>query len=228
MGGGSKAGARASQRDMHHETEIKLAVGDQRELRRRLRESGFRRASPRYFERNVLLDFPRHSLREKGSLLRVRSQPGRSLLTFKGPRIGSGRFKERVEIEARLRDTAQVTSILEALGLGAAFRYEKYRTIYRRASDPPHAEVAFDETPIGVYLEIEGPKRWIDQVARGLGYLSRDYITDSYGRLYFAWCAARGLEAGDMVFGGQGSDVAAIAKQLHRRRASLDTKNPKR
>lgn len=185
---------------MHREIEIKLPVHDPRGLRRRLAELGFQRASKRYFERNALFDFPGRLLRKKGSLLRLRSEIGRSFLTFKGPRIGSGRFKERFEIEARLRQTAEIAGILEALGLQVAFRYEKYRALYRRKSDPPHAEVAFDETPIGVYLEIEGPKRWIDQVARGLGYAPREYITASYGRLYLGWCKTHRLEAGDMVF----------------------------
>jgi adenylate cyclase, class 2 len=187
---------------MRREIEIKLPVHDPRALRRRLAELGFRRAAGRYFERNALWDFPNRVLRNKGSLLRLRSEPGRSLLTFKGPRIGAGRFKERAEIEARLRDAAEVTAILEALGLVIAFRYEKYRSLFRRKTDPPHAELAFDETPIGLYLEIEGPKRWIDEVARGLGYVPREYITASYGRLYLGWCRAHKREAGDMVFKG--------------------------
>lgn len=185
---------------MRREIEIKLPVHDPRALRRRLVDLGFRRVSKRYFERNELFDFADRQLRKKGSLLRLRSEPRRTLLTFKGPRIGSGRFKERVEIEARLGDAAAVTGILGYLGMTVAFRYEKYRTRYRRSSDPPHAEVAFDETPIGVYLEVEGPKRWIDEVARGLGYAPREYITASYGRLYLGWCKAHRQEATDMVF----------------------------
>lgn len=185
---------------MRREIEIKLPVHDPRALRRRLAELGFRRVARRYFERNALFDFSGRVLRKKGSLLRLRQEPGHSLLTFKGPRIGSGRFKERAEIEARLGQAEEVTGILEALGLQVAFRYEKYRTLYRRRSDPPHAELAFDETPIGVYLEVEGPRRWIDHVARGLGYGPREYITASYGRLYLGWCKMHRLEAGDMVF----------------------------
>jgi len=185
---------------MRREIEIKLPVHDARTLRRRLAELGFRRVSRRYFERNALFDFAGRALRKKGSLLRLRTEPGRSLLTFKGPRIGSGRFKERAEIEARLRDAAEVAGILESLGMEIAFRYEKYRTLYRRKADPPHAEAAFDETPIGTYLEIEGPKRWIDEVAQGLGYARREYITASYGRLYLGWCKAHRQQAGDMVF----------------------------
>jgi adenylate cyclase class 2 len=58
-----------------------------------------------------------------------------------------------------------------------------------------------DETPIGVYMELEGSPRWIDRAARRLGFSERDYITASYGRLYLEWCAAQKIEPGHMVFG---------------------------
>jgi len=54
-----------------------------------------------------------------------------------------------------------------------------------------------DETPLGVFLELEGPARWIDRTARALGFSESDYITDSYAELHRR---SRGGEAGDMVF----------------------------
>jgi len=197
---------------MHREIEIKLAVRDPRAARRRLAELGFRRVSTRYFERNALFDFPERRLRKEGSLLRLRLQRGRSELTFKGPRVGEGRFKERLEIESRVGDGVEIGEILEALGLRVAFRYEKYRTLYGRRGDPAHSEVAFDETPIGTYLELEGPKRWIDQVARALGYPPAEYITVSYGRLYLGWCEAHRLNPGHMVF--RETDAALGRKRI--------------
>jgi adenylate cyclase, class 2 len=185
---------------MRREVEIKLAVHDPRAVRRRLAETGFRRASKRYFESNALLDFPDRRLRKHGSLVRLRSERGRSLLTFKGPRARQGRFKERTEIESRVADAGEVGKVLEALGLTVAFRYEKYRTLYRRRGDPDDAEVAFDETPIGTYLELEGPKWWIEKVAQALGYGPPDYITLSYGSLYLGWCKSHRREPSHMVF----------------------------
>ena len=59
------------------------------------------------------------------------------------------------------------------------FRYEKYRTEFRQ---PRRAGVAMlDETPVGVYLELEGTPHWIDRTARRLGFQESDYITASYG-----------------------------------------------
>jgi len=186
---------------MRPEIEIKLAVHDPDAIRRRLAELGFRRVSRRSFERNTLFDFADQRLRKADSLLRLRWQGKRSLLTFKGPRAGDDRFKERPEIETDAKDGWDAERILKALGLCASFRYEKWRTVYRRRDDPEHAEVTYDETPIGTYLELEGPKRWIDAVARGLGLGRGDYITASYGQLYLEWCQAQGKPPSDMVFG---------------------------
>lgn len=185
---------------MRHEIEVKLPVADRRAIRRRLGELGFKPVVKRHFERNSLLDYPDRRLRKEGCLLRIRRAGGRSVLTFKGRRIRSGRFKVRPEIETRLTDEAPVAEIFERLGLRVAFRYEKYRTIFRRASDPEGTEIAYDETPIGTYLELEGPKLWIDRVARELDYRPADYITASYGRLYLWWCEAHGRAPNHMLF----------------------------
>ncbi|HUI41058.1 MAG TPA: class IV adenylate cyclase [Terriglobia bacterium] len=193
---------------MRREIEVKLPVHDARAVRRRLAEMGFRQVARRSLERNALFDFRGRRLRKAGSLLRLRLERGRSLLTFKGPRVGAGRFKERPEIEAGVSDGDETARMLEALGLRVAFRYEKYRTLYRRREDPGHTEAAFDETPIGIYLELEGPRAWIDKVARGLGYRQRDYITASYGRLYLGWCEAHGRTPGDMLFPATGREGA--------------------
>jgi len=185
---------------MRSEIEIKLAVHDPAAIRRRLAELHFRRVTRRSFERNTLYDFADQRLRKADSLLRLRSEGQRSLLTFKGPRAGDDRFKDRPEIETDLKNGPEAERILEALGLRAVFRYEKHRTLYRRRGDPQHAEVAYDETPIGIYLELEGPKHWIDEVARALGFGRTGYVTASYGRLYLEWCQARDKQPSDMVF----------------------------
>jgi hypothetical protein len=38
--------------------------------------------------------------------------------------------------------------------------------------------------PFGNYIEVEGPKRWIDQTARQLAYQRKDYITVGYPTFY--------------------------------------------
>ena len=57
-----------------------------------------------------------------------------------------------------------------------------------------------DETPIGMFMELEGTPTWIDRTARKLGFGQPDYITASYGRLYLDWCREHGVKPGNMVF----------------------------
>jgi adenylate cyclase class 2 len=91
-----------------------------------------------------------------------------------------------------------MNAIIERLGLGPVFRYEKYRTEYRQ---PGRAGIAMlDETPVGVYLELEGTPHWIDRAARKLGFADKDYITASYARLYLEWCEWHRVRPSDMVF----------------------------
>mgnify|MGYP001058937935 CR=1 FL=1 len=191
----------------HHETEIKLKVDNVRALRRRLTELGFRRG-PRHLESNVLFDFPDLRMWKARSLLRLRLTGRRWILTFKGTPVESVRYKVRREIEAEIKDGERMRAILESLGLRAAFRYEKYRTAYVRAAKARHSGVPlvlYDETPIGNYVELEGPKRWIDETARQLGYGPGDYITASYAALYRRECQERGREPGDMLFASRKS-----------------------
>ena len=72
------------------------------------------------------------------------------------------------------------------------------RTEYRQ---PGHLGIAtLDETPVGVYLELEGTPNWIDRAARKLGFAEEDYITASYARLWLDWCECRGVKPADMLF----------------------------
>jgi adenylate cyclase class 2 len=179
------------------ENEIKLAVADPAAARGLLRRAGFRLLRRRVFEANTLFDTPRLDLRRRRVLLRLR-QAGRTItLTFKGQPL-PGPHKTREELETGLADGARFTEILARLGLDPVFRYEKYRTEFRMPRGPGRAML--DETPIGVYLELEGPPAWIDRTAARMGFAPRDYITASYGRLYLDWCQRERRTPGNMVF----------------------------
>ena len=178
------------------EVEIKLAVTGAAAARRLLRGKGFRVIKPRVFEANNVFDTPELRLRTSGSLLRVRSVHREATLTFKGP-PQSSKHKSREELEVTASNARTVEAILARLGFQRVFRYEKYRTEFQRGRT---GIVTLDETPIGTYLELEGPPAWIDRTARLLGFTETDYITLSYGALYLDWCARHGCQPGDMVF----------------------------
>jgi len=179
------------------EIEIKLAVKDPRTARRLLRAAGFQVFRRRVFETNAVYDTPDLALRQAAALLRVRQAGGVATITYKGPPIVS-RHKSREELELEISDARAMSAILGRLGLRPAFRYDKYRTEYQQSGG--RGVATLDETPIGVDLELEGSPRWIDRAARQLGFAQNDYITASYGRLYFEWCERRGVRPSNMLF----------------------------
>jgi adenylate cyclase class 2 len=180
------------------EVEIKLAVSGVEAARALLKTSGFRVFRKRVFEANTVFDTAGTELRNSGQLLRIRTAGKTVTLTYKGVAM-PGRHKSREEIETVVSSDSAAAAIFERLGYLPMFRYEKYRTEFKQPAVDGIATL--DETPIGVYLELEGPPRWIDATARRLGFKRSDYITDSYGRLYFLWCESRRIPPTHMVFG---------------------------
>jgi adenylate cyclase class IV len=112
-----------------------------------------------------------------------------------GPNRYPNRYKIRDEREVRVADARASGHILEAFGLAAQFRYEKYRTTYRLPRRAGTVEVDLDETPIGNFLELEGSRRAIDRAAKWLGFGPGDYIVESYVALYGRQFAASGRES---------------------------------
>jgi adenylate cyclase class 2 len=149
----------------------------------------------RRLQEDALLDTPDGCLRERRSVLRVRHEGGHSLLTFKGP-PQSAPMKLREEHETVVADGQVLLTILQALGLRIWFRYEKYREEFV-AED---VVIAIDETPVGVFVEIEGSEEHIRQTALALGRGPEDYITDSYRMLFLAHQEQSGANDADMVF----------------------------
>jgi adenylate cyclase class 2 len=179
------------------EVEIKLAVSGPAAARRLLAGAGFRVSSSRVFEANDVWDTPDQSLRQRRNLLRLRQAGKRHFLTYKGTPV-EGPHKRREELEVELSSSQTLALILERLGYSLQFRYEKHRTEFQIPGQKGTATL--DETPIGTFLELEGQARWIDRTAKLLGFRTEDYITKSYGTLYFEYCREHNLQPSNMVF----------------------------
>ncbi len=166
----------------------------------------------------------------RGKARSRRSAGARAVLTYKGPAVAGSapaeaqempvasaqgrpgdrprgaprnRYKVREEIEVEVADPQQLGLILEALGLRGWFRYEKHRTSYRLPAALRWAadlKVELDETPIGVFVELEGSPQAIDRAAKLLGYGPADYLTQTYLQLYLRQCRKEGLTPRDMLF----------------------------
>jgi adenylate cyclase class 2 len=209
----------------NQEVEIKLRVPDARRLGLHLKKVRARIVVPRTYESNTLYDTPSRNLTRHGQLIRIRMEqpnphPGKAqsgrrvnaVLTYKGPHglrraspssgaktAGKPRFKIREEVEVAVGDPEQMARILRFLGFRPVFRYEKFRTTYVLAG-VPGVKVEFDETPVGLFLELEGNADAIDRAALRLGYSAADYLTSTYGDIYLADCRCRGRKPTDMLF----------------------------
>ena len=174
------------------ESEIKLRMDGPQAARGAVAALGATLERPRHLEDNVLYDDAESSLYARGAALRLRRAEGRAIVTYKGPRQERGDgVKSRPETEIEVSDADAFHSILIALGYVKVFRYQKYRETYRWRE----VEIVIDETPIGTYLEIEGPVNVIHEAARALGRGPAEYIADSYAALFLASGGT-----GDMVF----------------------------
>ena len=198
----------------NQEVEIKLQVTDIGALRRRLKQLHARMDVPRTYESNTLYDTTKKNLARKGQLIRFRTEqpspssdrskpvrPAAFILTYKGPAKSSKaqkRFKVREEVEVNVSGDG-IIHILAAMGLRPIFRYEKFRTTYTLPGIR-NLKIEVDETPIGIFLELEGAPSAIDRAARRLGYAREDFITATYGGLYLAECRRQGQKPGDLLF----------------------------
>ena len=181
------------------ETEIKFRVDDRAGLEERLTELGFHLVTPRSFESNTLYDTPDRGLRQRRELVRIRSYAGRWVLTHKrvpDSGIGEDRHKHRVETETEVADGHALAEVLRSAGLEPVFRYEKWRTEW--ADSEGHCVV--DETPVGIYAELEGSPEWIDRRCNELGIAPEERLTLSYGRLFDRWREQTGSTAQDLTF----------------------------
>lgn len=174
------------------EREIKLAMASVEAARAALVAAGAEPLAPRRLQDDLLYDTNDNMLLGQRSALRLRRDGDAAILTFKGP-VEPGILKTREEIETAVASYDAMVTLLARLGFTPWFRYQKYREEFRA----PGVVAAIDETPAGVFVELEGDEEAILTLAAGLGRLPSDFILDSYRGV---WVKAKGDAAGDMLF----------------------------
>lgn len=200
------------------EIEIKLRITNLREILGLLTKLGAV-SFGRVLEQNTLFDTRDSSFWRHGRLLRLRIQtpapdngspggPRTTILTAKAP-PSSGRlrspkkmpYKERLESELTVGTRVSWPRALGDLGFRAGFRYEKYRTSFRLGA----LHLDLDETPVGVFLELEGAPSAIRRTARALGFAPKQHIRATYWDLYAADCRRLKRSPRNMMFKSQKS-----------------------
>jgi adenylate cyclase class 2 len=154
------------------EKKYRLTKTQREELLRRLPEIGAI-LEREEFEENIL--YGGGELNRGDSVLRLRlisspdqarqvQEPRRALLTYKRRFPSTSAIKHQREDETEVGDAIAMALILESLGFVPALVYEKRRATWRLG----HAEIAIDELPFGLFMEIEGPEAEIRKVEKQL------------------------------------------------------------
>ena len=189
------------------EIELKFSVADIRELRSTADGLGFKLVTDRTFESNVLYDSPDRQLRTQRQILRLRHYGNRCTVTHKRQAEGGDgdlRYKTRIETESVVEDCDALAEIFIQLGYSPVFRYEKFRTEW--AMDEGH--LVLDETPIGVWAELEGQPAWIDAMLEKLCIAPELRTIQSYGSLFLRWKEETGSAVENLTF----DEIAAYAE----------------
>ena len=180
------------------ETELKIPVSDLGAVREALLGQAATEIHPMALEVNVLLDADDGRLQRSGSILRLRNYGEQHIVTFKGPVSYHGKIKERPEYEVSCDDTTRMSELFKHLGYLPVARYEKQREAWRLGG----VEIVLDHTPMGDFVEVEGPPEKLHTTAVTLGLDPEKAVRGSYISLWSEYRSSRQGEGlpNDMVF----------------------------
>ena len=142
-------------------------------------EFSHERFEENYLHRGGVLD-------ERKATLRLRKIGDETIFTYKEKIKNDEPIKHKIEYETHVADVFEMEKIIESLGFRLDVVYEKRRQIWHLGS----VEVALDELPFGLFVEIEGDVEGIEKAESLLqiGHLEiepRGYprLTTKFGKL---------------------------------------------
>ena len=178
------------------ETEVKFYLPNIDPIRTRMIDLGavFKH---RTFETNIRFEDAEKSLIQKKCLLRLRKDK-KITLTFKSePPFKDNQFKILKEFEVEVSDFDAMEHILKSLGFKEEQVYEKWREIYVLGD----THLCLDTMPYGDFLEIEGKKESIQQLASQIGLLWEKRILLNYLAIFDIIKRQLNLSFYDVTFG---------------------------
>ncbi len=147
-------------------------------------------------QRDLFYDFPDGRLARADVALRIRVEPGRTLITYKGPRVYSGGVKTRLELEGEpgfpealeaLRavgiqpECGDVEKSLRLAGLIPIVEVRKVRTPLLLEGSDLHIYLDRVEG-LGEFVEVEGPKEKVREFIVKLNLVDRS-VRETYAEM---------------------------------------------
>jgi adenylate cyclase, class 2 len=150
----------------------------------------------RFFEVNFRFEDKEKNLIKKNALLRLRKD-NRVTLTYKSePEIDDADFKIFRELEVEVSDFDVMESILTSLGFCPEQVYEKWRETFVLQN----IHFCLDTMPFGNFLEIEGNKENIRDMAGKLGLEWENRILFNYLKIFDVLKTQAKLTFSDVTF----------------------------
>lgn len=158
------------------EKKYRLTPEQREALSQRLREVGAT-LQGKEFEENTL--YAGAGLDPRRQVLRLRRVGDAAIFTYKERGESQSAIKHHREDETRVEDAEALGAILGALGYRPALVYEKRRATWHVRQ----TEVVLDELPFGLFVEIEGEEKDIEEVERLLNLSNAEAEMATYPEL---------------------------------------------
>jgi adenylate cyclase, class 2 len=177
------------------EIEVKFFLPDLERIRKNILKLGARSLG-RFFEVNIRFEDNEKTLIKKNALLRLR-RDNRITLTYKSePALDDLNFKIFRELEVEVGNFDVMKSILTSLGFRSEQVYEKWReTLVLHDT-----HFCLDTMPFGTFLEIEGHRETIPEMAREIGLDWEDRILFNYLKIFDVLKQQENLSFSDVTF----------------------------
>ncbi len=178
------------------EIEVKYKLKDKKVVLDWLNQNA-KEIKNRYMDRTYSLWDRIKALSRMGVFVRTRQEGSKHTFTIKTRDLKLvSRYAERTEYNLEIEDASRMAEMLRMIGLEDMRILEKYRTMWKYKV----CIIVIDETPIGDFIEIEGPKQNLEELIKILK-LKGKRITQAYWDVYRDYCRKKGIdEENNLVF----------------------------
>jgi adenylate cyclase class 2 len=192
------------------EIEVKFFLPEVHTIRNRIVAEGAT-FTGKHFETNTCFENETCSFKEQDMLLRLRKDDKTRLTVKMRPPVTDKGFKIYREMEVEVDDFDTCQAILENLGFHPHQTYEKWRETFVLGD----TKLLIDTTPYGDFLELEGVKQAISDLADRLDLKWKERILLNYLAIFEIIRREENLPFCDMTFDNFRGQAVNMETYLH-------------